>query len=153
MRAKSEQYQGNWKRDHRFLASATHVCMCWASLVMPQTSVHDLGTYHLNTWGWLAQHYGDNPLSVILHTHMRCRSKESVVTVPLPGSFSDWSTHVVISCTCDFTRMCVAETGKHVYCRKGCCCDLAACRVFAHIFGSPDTTDTEPSQNMYRQAT
>ena len=43
MRAKSEQNQGNRKRDHRFLVSATHMCMCtlnWASLVSPQSSVH-----------------------------------------------------------------------------------------------------------------
>ena len=64
----------------------------------PDTCVANGGgarTGHVSshTQGWPALRYGENPFSVILHTHMCCRSKEPVVTVPL----SDCSTHLVMS--------------------------------------------------------
>ena len=34
---------------------------------------------------------------------------------------------------CDFTRSCVAETGRHLYCGKRCRCNLAACLLFARM--------------------
>ena len=49
--------------------------------------------------------------------------------VEVAYSFGDVRAHVI-------SRACVllefAGTGRHVYCCKGCCRDLAVCRVFAH---------------------
>ena len=43
------------------------------------------------------------------------------------------STFVIFECVCVCvtSQMCVADACTHVYCGKGCCCDLAACRFFA----------------------
>ena len=67
------------------LVISRHVCCEW-------WWCYDLSTYHLTHIGVAcAALRRESVFSDFAHTHMCCRSKESVVTVPLPGSFSDYT--------------------------------------------------------------